>query len=326
MKFQRLLKTLPLLAVIAGPAMAADLPVKAPPPVAVFNWTGFYVGGNLGYSWGRSTNNENFFAAGFGGGPGSTSCAVNGNQNNFAFCAANSDQNKLNGVIGGIEVGYNWQTNNYLVGVEADFQGSGQKGSQRFTASAPTGANFLLGGTITPIVSTLAGAYTQKLDWLGTLRGRVGVVQNRWLLFATGGLAYGEVKSNGTVSATGTATPAAAPFADCGNAASSCPFLPLGSWSDAQTRIGWTLGVGVEQAIAGNWSWKVEYLHVDLGKVTTGFATLPGCFGNNVPSGNPTASCNNVGAGNGTISGRITDEIVRVGVNYRIGGPVGAKY
>lgn len=325
MKFQGLLKALPLFAVMAGPAMAADLPVKAPPPVVVFNWTGLYVGGNLGYSWGRSNNNENFFAAGLGGGPGSTSCAVSGTQINFALCAANSDQNKLKGVIGGIEAGYNWQIANYLVGVEADFQGSGQKGSQQFTASAPTTANSLVGGTIIPIVSTLAGAYTQKLDWLGTLRGRVGFVQDRWLVFATGGLAYGEVKSNGIVSATGTATPNTAPFADCGVGAATCPFLPLGSWTDAQTRIGWTLGVGVEQAIAGNWSWKVEYLHVDLGKVNTGFATLPGCFGNTA-SGNPTASCINVGAGSGTISGRITDEIVRIGVNYRIGGPVVAKY
>ncbi len=326
MKFRRLLGALPLVALIAGPAMAADLPVKAPPPVvAVFNWTGFYLGGNIGYSWGRSSNGENFFAAGLSGGPGSTSCAVAGNQSTFAFCAASSDRNKLNGVIGGVEAGYNWQMANYLLGIEADFQGSGQKGSGAFSATAPTGSNSIQNsGAIIPIVSTLAGAYTQKLDWLGTLRGRVGFVQDRWLVFATGGLAYGEVKSNGIVSATGTATPTTAPFADCGP--NSCPFLPLGSWSVAQTRIGWTLGAGVEQAFAGNWSWKVEYLHVDLGKVNTGFATLTGCFGNAVSGGNPTASCINPGAGNGTINGRITDEIFRVGINYRINGPVVAKY
>jgi outer membrane immunogenic protein len=332
MTVRRLLGALPLLGLIAGPAMAADMPVKAPvykarPPVAAFNWTGFYLGGNLGYSWGRSNNDENFFAPGANP-PGNTTCPVAEPASNFsAFCAANSDRNRLNGVIGGVETGYNWQTGSYMVGVETDFQLSGQKGSQNLNSSVATGNTIQFsGGPIIPIVSTLAAAYTQKLDWLGTLRGRLGFVQDRWLVFATGGLAYGQVKDVGTASATGTASVSGIPLADC--LAAGCPVLPFGNWSDTQTRVGWTLGVGAERAIMGNWSWKVEYLHVDLGKVHTTFATLPGCYGNIVfgPGAGFAAACIPVTAGTGTISGRMTDEIVRIGINYRFDGTVVAKY
>jgi outer membrane immunogenic protein len=83
-----------------------------------------------------------------------------------------------------------------------------------------------------------------------------------------------------------------------------------GCWSNGVTKLGWTLGVGAEGAFADNWSWKIEYLHVDLGTVDTTFSTLPGCFGG-------TPGCSTYGPGSGTIRSRVTDEIVRVGINYR---------
>ncbi|MDE2376533.1 MAG: porin family protein, partial [Bradyrhizobium sp.] len=161
------------LSLFASGAMAADLAarpyVKAPPvAAAVYGWTGFYVGGNVGYSWGRARNTETI--------------------SNFATGAAlftGTSSNDVNGVIGGGQIGYNWQMQNWLFGLEADFQGSGEKGSSNLVC---VGCN----DNGTDITSTL----TQKLTWFGTFRGRVGVlVTPSVLLYGTGGLAYGELKT-----------------------------------------------------------------------------------------------------------------------------------
>src|SRR5262245_19715506 len=101
-------------------AATADAPVKqkaryrAPPPV-VWTWTGFYVGGNLGYSWGRSSTDANFYNSTIG-----------------TLLFTTGENFKLNGVIGGGQVGYNYQNGNWVTGIEADFQGSGQRGSAIF--------------------------------------------------------------------------------------------------------------------------------------------------------------------------------------------------
>src|ERR1700687_4160923 len=99
---------------------AADLPVytKAPPYVATYNWTGFYLGGNIGYGWGRSDTTASLNDPG-GVPPGIALAAVNPIFN-------------LDGVIGGGQVGYNWQTGNWVFGIEADFQATGQSGNTSF--------------------------------------------------------------------------------------------------------------------------------------------------------------------------------------------------
>src|SRR5579859_3528311 len=113
--------------VAATSAMAADLAVKqqaytkAPVYVEpVFDWTGFYVGGNIGYSWGRSSE---------------TSTVTNG-AGTVLFSAA--DTTDLNGIVGGGQIGYNWQMQNWLFGLEADIQGTGEKGSLGFTCPQST--------------------------------------------------------------------------------------------------------------------------------------------------------------------------------------------
>jgi opacity protein-like surface antigen len=200
----------------------------------------------------------------------------------------------MNGVLGGLQIGYNWQTGRYVFGIETDFDATGQRGSQTFN-----GAN----GTITlvpagfgPIAAApMAAAYTEKLSWLGTFRGRVGIASDRTLFYATGGLAYGEVKSTGSAIISGANTVFGGPT--CTATFPAFGTCPLGNWSNSADKTGWTLGGGIEQAFAGSWSVKVEYLYVDLGRVNTTFATSPGCFG-----GSGGFGCNNMVPGTGTAS------------------------
>jgi len=275
------------IALIGTPAFAADMAIKSPPPSApVFSWTGFYVGGNVGYGWGASSNAWNVYASNSGPvvPPVSTSCPPVG----FALCATGNDSNKLTGVLGGPQAGYNWQVGNFLGGIETDIQASAQIGNNLFNfQSLPVGVGGFVGQIFT--------AHTEKLLWLSTLRGRAGFVFDRWLFYATGGLAYGGVEMAGSATVNNPMATGVVPFAN---------------WDNSVTRFGWTVGGGVEGAIAGNWSVKVEYLHVDLGAISTTFPTIAACIG--IPMG-----CLPANAGTGTIASRIADDIVRVGLNYQ---------
>ena len=275
------------------PRMQPSTPIYIPP---AFSWTGFYVGANVGYSWGKSNNDWNFFAPSVSGSP-VCPLVIGG-----ALCASGSDATKLNGALGGFQAGYNWQISNWVMGVETDFQFSGQSKSQTFNTNFPGALTF---PALTPLLGNLSATYTERLESLSTLRGRVGFAADRWLLYATGGLAYGRLRDSGSSNAVGRC-PIGGPNVPC----------PFGDWSNEVTKIGWTLGAGAEGVIVGNWSWKVEYLHVDLGSVTTNFATLPGCYG--------LAVCFSLNTGTGTIiHHNVTDDIVRVGINYRFGPILG---
>jgi outer membrane immunogenic protein len=298
---------------VATSALAADMPApvytKAPIiPVVVYDWTGFYIGGNIGYSWGRSSTD-----LGFSNSTGGGLLATPGTFN-------------MDGVIGGGQIGYNWQRDKWVFGLEADIQGSGQQGSMtgvcpgnttvftrasNTTAAAVAGTcsagffgdtgNFNVGGF--PVTDTLS----QKLDWFGTVRGRVGpTLTPALLVYATGGLAYGGVKYTDTIIGTnligfnGTNTiPTAVPVA--------------ASVSNSTTNFGWTAGAGVEGAIGGNWTAKLEYLYIDLGNVSgTLLSTIVSPTGGFVYK---------------SYSSHVTDNILRVGINYRFGAaPVVAKY
>lgn len=267
-----------LASMVATSAVAADLPAKvytkAPPPVvAAYNWTGFYIGGNVGYSWGRSSDNS----------------TLTNSAGTVLF--ANSSAVNLDGVIGGGQIGYNWQVQNWVWGLEADIQGADEKGSRFFTC--PTGVCSPPFGVVAvfPGPAVNVSPMDQKIEWFGTVRGRAGILAvPTVLLYATGGLAYGEVRTAETV----------------GTAAASTAF------ANTDTRVGWTVGAGIEGAIGGNWTAKLEYLYMDLGKTSGSFSTTLAAFGGGTLTSN--------------YSSRITDNILRVGVNYRFGGPVVAKY
>ncbi len=265
---------------IAGSAFAADLPSRKAPPVVyapapIFTWSGLYVGLNAGYTW--SAKND---------------VAVLGTDPLFGFAAVQVSGQlpwqvslKNDGFIGGGQVGFNWQTGAFVFGLEADIQGvAGAKSNAAFAGLAPLQPTF--------------SSFSRSLDLFGTVRGRLGfAVTPTFLLYATGGLAYGQTKLS--YSAFG---PTWAP-----------PMAVAGSTSKLST--GWTVGAGAEYAFSRNWSAKVEYLYYDLGRLTapTALYVVPG-----------------VSASTLTTSVRNTGHIVRAGVNYRFGwgggAPVVAKY
>jgi outer membrane immunogenic protein len=173
----------------AAPALAADLGRRPAPYYgpefarSLFNWTGFYVGGNAGWGWGSALGTD------------------------------------PSGYLIGLQAGYNFQyASGVLAGVETDI-------------------------AITGLEAT-GGAGTVSLDYLGTVRGRLGYTMDRFLVYGTGGLAYGR----GDVS--------------------------VGGLSNKQGHLGWTVGAGVEAFFAPNVTARLEYLFADLGKET--YATVAG--------------------------------------------------
>ncbi len=140
--------------VIAGPALAADLPsIKGPPayipPPPVFTWTGLYVGGQVGYQWGHSGTTLL---------PGT-------------ILATGLPGYSPNGVTGGAHVGYNYQVGQFVVGIEGDANGSSYYGS-----------NSVLAGLFT---------YSTRETVNGSIRARAGLAWDRALIYATGGAAFG---------------------------------------------------------------------------------------------------------------------------------------
>jgi outer membrane immunogenic protein len=153
---------------------------------------------------------------------------------------------RVTGALGGATLGYNYQTGSWVWGVEGDLGISSVKGTNTTVCSAP-GCEF-------------------SNTWLGTARGRIGYAFDRYLVYGTGGAAYGNLKFTGP-----------------------------DSMSEAKSKLGWTLGAGVEYAFMGAWSIKAEYLYVDLGTFTCSTATC-------IPDG-------------ATI--KMPINIARLGVNYR---------
>jgi outer membrane immunogenic protein len=257
-------------------ASAADMPgryAKAPVAAApVANWTGCYIGVNAGYSWGD----------------GSSSLALQPSVGAFgaaAPAAAAFDgryTGSPSGALGGGQVGCNYQSGMFVVGIEADIDYLG--------ASKTASRAGLIQGL------PFAGTVSQKLDWLGSVRGRVGISPgSNWLLYATGGLAYGNTSFSHQFVRT--------------------DVVPNPGFAGALNndfRTGWIVGAGAEYMVTPNWTVKGEYLYYDLG--STRVVGLP--FNQ---------AANGLGA-DGLYTTR--GSIARAGLNYKFGwgGAVGAKY
>lgn len=248
---------------VAAPAFAASAP-------AAPNWTGFYAGVNAGYGGDKFDY------------PASASyqdVLSEADDSDSPLALSGVARQTSSGFLGGGQVGYNYETaDGWVFGAEADIDGTAIKGE---TA---------LAGSLSGIVDGSASASIKSnLDYLGTARIRVGhaIADGRFVPYATGGLAYGQVKTSAGV-----------------DVRSSSEDLFNYSVSRTSTRTGWTAGVGADYAITDRISFRAEYLYVDLGT-----ATLLN---------------NSFDFGDGSIAARIglktTANIVRVGVNYRFGG------
>lgn len=186
-----------------------------------FNWTGPYAGLHIGYGWGNGDTNFSPLpdAATFGVSPAKLSPDPSG-------------------VVGGMQAGYNYQAGCWVLGIEADFSGSGMSATK---TSSP-----ILGTNGTPIPGGGALSSHQSIDWFGTLRPRVGyTVLPSVLIYGTGGLAYGSVSSRANTDLR--------------------PLLPIYYLaSSSTTAVGWAAGGGVEWAFSKRWTVKAEYLYMDL--------------------------------------------------------------
>ncbi len=276
---------------LSGAALAADLPSRAPPvippPPPVFSWTGFYVGLNAGYHWGDSTFNFT--------GTDTSPLAVGGGLGVAqAFgTIPTTGASGAKGFIGGGQAGYNYQIDSFVLGLEVDVDGAtGSSSSSALLSDPADGFD----------IPTLTQS-EQRLDWLGTLRARIGWTPiDRLLVYGTGGLAFGRSSADFSV-----VNPLGVP--------------PLSDFASNSLSVGWTAGGGIEYALPdawSNWSVKVEYLYYDLGR-STGTVS----YQNIDLAGNPESS---------TLSGQIrhNGNIVRAGLNYKFDygtpAPVVAKY
>jgi outer membrane immunogenic protein len=241
-----------------GSAFAADLPSRAPPPVyipptPIFTWTGIYVGGQVGYAWGTQKANLSLP-------DGST-----------LYNSYNAE-----GVIGGAHVGYNYQVNQWVVGIEGSVDGTSL--SKTFVPGVD--------GVFVNNVGFVPGAgtsYTTSSPVQGSIRGRVGIAWDRALIYATGGAAFGGFTASYST--------------------------PYGYASLSSTRVGWTVGGGIEYAVTNNWSVRAEYRYSDFGS----FTNYPAAFGAPV-----------------AVSRHFTQNQVQVGFSYKFDtyapAPVVAKY
>jgi opacity protein-like surface antigen len=203
-------------------------------------------------------------------------------------------------VIGGGQIGYNWQISSaWIAGFEDDIQGISGKGNGTLGNRTPVGAGGFFGN---PDVVTTSITSTNKLDYLGTVRGRLGYLFTpAFLVYGTGGLAYGGVKASTTITQSNN---------DCAFTPVAC-IQPSTSAGGAFSHMlaGWTAGAGLEWLFARQWSAKVEYLHYDLGSVTfangllvTGSGTFPGAGGPAIV--------------NSASSTQFRGDLVRAGVNF----------
>jgi outer membrane immunogenic protein len=217
----------------AAPAVAADLAYKAPPmaaPVAVYNWTGFYIGANVGGGWDH-INYSNSSSGTFAGAP-STPSSFSGSRN-------------LSGALGGGQIGFNYQFSpNWVLGIEADGDAADLSGSNNGCGLSAAGA----------VVSCATGS--TKVRDFGTVRGRLGYALNNVLFYGTGGWAWDHDRTSTSITCIGATCPAGAGF----------PFTS-NSPSASSSNSGWAAGAGIEWGFFPHWTFRAEYMHLQFDNI-----------------------------------------------------------
>jgi outer membrane immunogenic protein len=272
---------------------AAAEDIRAPiyettaPIVNSATWTGLYAGINVGYGLGHDPSMSS--TGGLYGGPSNYTVAPSG-------------------VIGGAQVGYNYQfAPAFVAGLEADLQGSGMKNGQDCILACgtqilppPVDVSGILFVRFPVVFSDFSEQH--QIGWFGTVRGRIGYSVGPVLVYGTGGLAYGSAERSGSISGTTVNNIIAVhrPIVETINTFA-------GSYGNSSVNVGWTAGAGIEAKIVGNLSAKAEYLYIDLGSATDTLNTtiLTGGTGN---------------AGVRTDVSKFHENIFRLGLNYQFGG------
>ena len=308
MKKHILLSLAALVATAVFSAAAADLPSRK--AVATFaapvpTWTGFYAGLNAGGTW--ANNNSARI----------TTWPLNGDVAVIYWGTLNGKvaSSTTNGFIGGGQIGYNWQVPVgaavFIAGVEADIQGVAANGGQK-TTNAVWQSQPLYCCSVWNSTSA-----SSNLQWLGTVRGRIGyLVTPSLLVYGTGGLAYGGLNFNFSQTQLDSFVYSDGP---------SPIAIASGTAGYSGTMLGYAAGGGVEWMLFPNWSLKAEYIYYNLGNVA---ATQ---FLVDYPLGYVAAS----GAKPGppfvvsTAQSPVAGNIARAGINYHFNwgaAPVVASY
>ena len=271
----KLVSLVALAALIGGPAAAADLPTRkaplAPAPYAspAYSWTGFYIGINGGYDFSRPRHDADDGLARF-------------RRPDRAGVRAGLAGHQRRRLPRRRHGRLQYAVRHVRGRPRTDIDWVGQRKSASFT-----------GAVLPPPfpATTLTTSASRSLDYLGTFRGRVGITPfDRGLLYVTGGLAYGGVRTSGSV------------------VADQAPTLAWNGSTD-QTRVGWTLGGGGEYAFTNNITFKAEALYYDLGTTNTTATGNANVLGNALLNGaNPVFY---------TSSTRTSGVIARGGINFK---------
>jgi outer membrane immunogenic protein len=273
--------------VVGGQALAADMPLKAPPQVAQYFWTGCHVGGHVGAGWGTSRFGEPPEAVPAGGFATPTAQFV-------LPAGSTADVDTGAGFLGGVDVGCDYQfARNWVIGAAGDFSWADIHGHTNVAPDPFFGSKS--GG---PLV------LNAKTEWLATATARLGYVfWDRWMLYGRGGAAWAHDKYSVQNLAFTSSTSGFIQF--CDNPAGVIACNPAAT----TTRLGWTLGLGLEWAFAANWSADIEYDHYDFG---TQSLTLTD------PNGDPF-----LGTAIVRMTVKDTMDTVQAGINYHFssGGP-----
>ncbi len=231
-----LVSSIAALGLIGTAAFAADMAVKArppgpaaPAPAPVYSWTGFYIGGNVGYGWShRDFTNT-----------------ITGTSGGTQLSASNSGSDQGRGWLGGGQIGFNYQfLGNWVAGIEADIDAA--------HISSSVSACFAGFGT------GVCGTRDTDVKDFGTVRGRLGYAFNKVFLYGTGGWAWEHGTNTIQFTCLGPGCPGISAVPPTSPAPTSVDVNPSG----------WAAGGGVEWAFVPNWTLRAEYLHMQFGGVT----------------------------------------------------------
>jgi outer membrane immunogenic protein len=347
-QMKKLLLSTAVLALTAGAALAADLPTRkepllpAPPPPPL--WTGFYAGLNAGYGFGTNSNTQSVaygspwgvsLPAGFIGDHPAASLTV---LSPVGYALSSNGSNNQSGFIGGAQFGYNYQWGqNVVIGIETDIQGTGIRAGSFGAGLGQSGWDHPPIEGVSPfgIQQTAFGgtSVSAGLDYLGTVRGRIGYLWTpTMLLYATGGFTYGGAYANVHNYANSTWTASIEGVGLPG----SLNQTYVGGGNRNSILTGWNVGGGLEWMFMPNWSLKAEGIYYNLGNMNVATAAFgPSPLTLSLPGNGQVASILNGAFGpGGTAIGatRVNYQgvIARVGVNYHFNwgaaAPIVAKY